>query len=113
MSSLEIYREFLLRGFRFQVTENRLDVKGTIEPLTPDLIGLLKAHKSEIMVLVAEWQKGGPFLQPNGNLVIPFNADNKYHWWNGGKSLTEIRREFSDGPYGPWHYTLTKGSLKN
>jgi hypothetical protein len=113
MSSLDTYREFLRRGFQFQVKEDRLDVKGTTEPLTPELIGLLKEHKSEIMPLVIEWQKGGPFLQPNGNLVIPFNADSRYHWWNGGIPLSEIRREFSNGPYGPWHRTLTKGSLKN
>ena len=113
MKSLDTYREFLRRGFQFQVMEDRLDVKGTIEPLTPELIDLLKEHKLEIVALVAEWQKGGPFLQPNGNLVIPFNTDSRYHWWNGGIPLSEIKREFSNGPYGPWHRTLTKGSLKN
>ena len=47
MNSLDTYREFLRRGFQFQVMEDRLDVKGTIEPLTPELIDLLKEHKLE------------------------------------------------------------------
>jgi hypothetical protein len=111
MSDLDTYREFLRRGFQFQVKEDRLDVKGTTEPLTPELIDLLKEHKSEIVTLVAEWQKGGPFLQPNGNLVIPFSSEPKYHWWNGGIPLSEIRREFSNGPYGPWHFTVSRNTL--
>jgi hypothetical protein len=46
MSGLDTYREFLRRGFHFKVMKDRLDVKGTVEPLKPELINLLKEHKS-------------------------------------------------------------------
>lgn len=34
-----------------------------------------------------------PYLDDNGNLVIPFNSDKKYHWWNGGQSTKETVNE--------------------
>ncbi|MFQ5801422.1 MAG: hypothetical protein ACE5JQ_00825 [Candidatus Methylomirabilales bacterium] len=34
-----------------------------------------------------------PFLTPSGILVIPFEADSRYHWWAGGQSIAETLRE--------------------
>ena len=30
-----------------------------------------------------------PYLEPNGNLVIPFESDSKYHWWKAGQSVSD------------------------
>lgn len=30
-----------------------------------------------------------PYLDLDGGLVIPFNADSRYHYWAGGQSLQE------------------------
>jgi hypothetical protein len=111
MSPLSIYKEMLQRGFLFEVDGERLKYRGTLEPLTPNLLAKLKENKAEIINFVLEWQKGGPFLQPDGSLVIPFSSDLKYHWWNGGMPLAEIRKEFSRGPLGPWHFLLSRVSL--
>lgn len=37
--------------------------------------------------------KTPPFMLPDGNLSIPFNADPEYQWWRGGKSIKEITEE--------------------
>jgi hypothetical protein len=34
-----------------------------------------------------------PHLTPGGTLVIPFDSDPKYHWWNGGQSVKQTRAE--------------------
>lgn len=34
-----------------------------------------------------------PFILPDGNLSIPFNADPEYQWWRGGKRIKEITEE--------------------
>jgi len=110
MNPLGIYKEMLQRGFVFDVDGERLRCRGTLEPLTSDLLRQLKDNKTEIINFVREWQKGGPFLQPNGSLVIPFNSDPKYHWWNKGMPLQNVRAEFTKGPFGPWHFLLSRVS---
>ena len=34
-----------------------------------------------------------PFVTESGVLVIPFNSDKKYHYWNGGQSVCDTLRE--------------------
>lgn len=34
-----------------------------------------------------------PYLNDNGDLVIPFDSDPRFHWWNGGKSARRTREE--------------------
>ena len=46
MNSLAIYQDLLERGFQFQVSGDRLDVKGTTEPLTTEVIGLLTERQT-------------------------------------------------------------------
>ena len=111
MSPLSIYKEMLQRGFLFEVDGERLKCRGTLEPLTPHLLSQLKENKAEILNFILEWQKGGPFLQPDGNLVIPFNSDPQYHYWAGGMKLPEIKKIFSNGPFGPWHVTKSRVTL--
>ena len=111
MSPLSIYKEMLQRGFLFEVDGERLKCRGTLEPLTPDLLFQLKENKAEILNFILEWQKGGPFLQPDRNLIIPFNSDPKYHWWAGGMKLSETKKMFSNGAFGPWHVTKSRVTL--
>ena len=39
--------------------------------------------------------KDSPYIDPTGTLIIPFNADQKYHYWNGGQPLTETLLELN------------------
>jgi hypothetical protein len=34
-----------------------------------------------------------PHFTPNGDLVIPYDGPARYHWWKGGQSVAETRRE--------------------
>ena len=41
-----------------------------------------------------------PTLTPGGDLIIPFNSPEKYHWWKGGDRLTpdQTRAEIEARP---------------
>ncbi|MBW2146559.1 MAG: hypothetical protein JRG73_03825 [Deltaproteobacteria bacterium] len=34
-----------------------------------------------------------PSITEQGILIIPFESDPRYHWWNGGQSLDDTLRE--------------------
>lgn len=34
-----------------------------------------------------------PYFTSRGTLVIPFNSPERFHWWKGGQSIAETRRE--------------------
>lgn len=34
-----------------------------------------------------------PYIDNAGNVIVPFNADPKYHFWNGGQSLSKTLLE--------------------
>ncbi len=36
-----------------------------------------------------------PYVDNSGHLVIPFSSDPKYHYWNGGQSLSDTLRELN------------------
>jgi hypothetical protein len=36
-----------------------------------------------------------PYFDNNGSIIIPFNSDQKYHFWNGGQSLSETLMELN------------------
>lgn len=38
-----------------------------------------------------------PYLDSEGDLVIPFDSDSRYHWWAGGQSIEETIKEISKG----------------
>jgi hypothetical protein len=36
-----------------------------------------------------------PYIDDSGNIVVPFNANPKYHFWNGGQSLADTLLEIN------------------
>jgi hypothetical protein len=40
-------------------------------------------------------QKDNPYVDQTGTIIIPFNADSKYHYWNGGQPLAETLIELN------------------
>lgn len=34
-----------------------------------------------------------PFFEADGSLVLPFNSDPRFHYWNGGQGIAETERE--------------------
>ena len=40
-------------------------------------------------------QKDSPYIDHAGTIIIPFNADPKYHYWNGGQPLSQTMIELN------------------
>ena len=36
-----------------------------------------------------------PYIDHTGTIIIPFSADPKYHYWNGGQSLIDTLMELN------------------
>lgn len=52
-----------------------------------------------------------PYITSEGNLIIPFDADEKYHYWRGGQSLASTLLEL-DAPFEVWRrYTAPDENL--
>jgi hypothetical protein len=39
--------------------------------------------------------KGIPYMDNSGTIIIPLNADAKYHYWNGGQPLSDTLMELN------------------
>jgi hypothetical protein len=39
--------------------------------------------------------KGIPYIDNTGTIIIPFDADAKYYYWNGGQSLSDTLMELN------------------
>lgn len=40
-------------------------------------------------------QTDSPYIDQTGAIIIPFNSDPKYHYWNGGQSLSDTLMELN------------------
>ena len=53
---------------------------------------MIKEHKAELLEYLQSGSEQGhesplPFLDDQGKLRIPLNADKKYRYWSGGQSV--------------------------
>jgi hypothetical protein len=39
--------------------------------------------------------KDSPYIDPTGAMIIPFSADLKYHFWNGGQPILKTLLELN------------------
>ena len=39
--------------------------------------------------------KQNPYIDENGNVIIPFNSDPQYHFWKGGQQLSLTLKEMN------------------
>jgi hypothetical protein len=40
-------------------------------------------------------QIDSPYIDHTGTIILPFNADPKYHYWNGDESLSDTLMELN------------------
>jgi len=40
-------------------------------------------------------KQDSPYIDPTGTMIIPFSADPKYHFWNGGQTLLKTLLELN------------------
>ncbi len=86
-------------GYSLELIEGRIKLTWKGEGL-PDqkkvapLLDSLKRNKSEVIELLEAGQvKPLPFLDTEGDLVIPFDSDPKYHWWKGRQRISDTLKE--------------------
>ena len=74
----------------------RLRVKPR-DRVTPDLLHEIKAKKREIAESLRKHEtlSSIPYINDYGELVIPFTADRKCHYWDGGMSIKDILWELN------------------
>ncbi|MCL5102951.1 MAG: hypothetical protein M1133_02390 [Armatimonadetes bacterium] len=63
--------------------------------LTDDLRVLIAANRDALIAEIAEIESRlpRPHLNSCGDVVIPFNSPQRYHWWKGGQSVEQTRCE--------------------
>jgi hypothetical protein len=79
-----------------QLSEKRHDFPGSIPPYCGCCVASEEKTKPEVEHEGAASGKSlrVPYITPNGDLVIPFDSDPKYHWWKpGGQSVACTRAE--------------------
>ncbi len=93
---IQVITELRALGYSLELVEGRIKLtwegKGhpDQEKVTP-LLDALRRNKAEVMELLEAGQvRPKPFLDSEGDLVIPHNSDPRYWWWNGGQSISEI-----------------------
>ena len=69
----------------------RIKAKGEAEQIDR-LAPLIREHKAELLAYLQSGSGQGhepplPFLDDQGRLRIPLDADEKYRWWQGGQSV--------------------------
>jgi hypothetical protein len=55
-----------------------------------------KLKDSESAVRAALTGELLPFLTAGGDLSIPFDSPERYHWWRGGQSVAETMKEVKE-----------------
>ena len=106
MTTFELLSDLQRQGFNLiPLPEGKLAVKPA-ERLTDALWEQIRQCKSEVLVLLTK-----PYINPKGELIIPFTSDPRYHWWAGGQSITatlwelqaslEVWKQYTKVPYGP------------
>ncbi|MFH1080762.1 MAG: hypothetical protein V1766_10995, partial [Pseudomonadota bacterium] len=63
--------------------------------------GIMDTSFSNDSVSTKAGQLHSPCIDQTGAIIIPFNADPKYHYWNGGQSLADTLMELN-APENVW-----------
>jgi len=67
---------------------------GTIRELSPGETVTLSEDMASPLLEAGRIKAIVPFLDLDGSLVIPFDADPRYHWWKeGGQSIKATESE--------------------
>lgn len=71
------------RGFDLWVERDKIRFMGTTEPMTQEMLAELKSNKPEL-IRILKSEQPTPYLNDQGDLVIPFGSDPVFHWWKTG-----------------------------
>ena len=81
-------------GIRVSIQGDRLKVDYPQGALTQDIRQTLKDNKKVIIGLLnEETARSEPYITHYGDLCIPFNSDESFHWWNGGQPASKTKAD--------------------
>jgi hypothetical protein len=93
MKASELVDTLQRQGFTLiPLPEGKLAVKPA-DRITDDLRQHIRQCKAEVLALLIH-----PHINVRGELIVPFDSDLKYHWWNGGQSILMTLRELGAPP---------------
>jgi len=103
--SLDSYMSALMaKGIAVSLRQNQLKLEYPPGILTDQIRQYLKNNKQSIIDhLRGKDNKPLPRINKGGDLIIPFDSDPKFHWWNGGMSAKETKNYLQKGK----HYDQT------
>jgi len=88
MTAIELLSDLQRQGFTLiPRPEGKLAVQPA-DRITDDLRQYIRQCKAEVVALLTH-----PHINARGELIIPCNADPRYHWWAGGQSIRETLLE--------------------
>ena len=79
-------------------TKSELKIKKASGTFTIPCGKVIECSPGKAAKLIAEGKLAPlkePYFEADGNLVIPFDSDPKYHWWNGGQSISKTINELT------------------
>lgn len=75
--------------------EMRLEFKDTPKIDKPIIVMLEERPRPAFTTTTLDWPLDIPSVR-NGEAIIPFGCDKKYHWWNGGQTYDETLVELKE-----------------
>ena len=107
MTATELLTILQRQGFTLQaLPEGKLFVTPA-NKLTDDLRAEIRQQKDEMLALLTR-----PHINSRGELIVPFNSDPRYHWWNGGQPVRETLLELDAPPEVLARYVDSDATLK-
>lgn len=96
--SLDSYISGLVaKGITLSLDQNQLKLEYPPGILTDQIRQYLKNNKQAIIDRLREKDnKPIPHISKKGDLIIPFDSDPKFHWWNGGLSTKETKKYLNE-----------------
>ncbi len=92
MTPQQFLKEIQKKGFELSVEGNQLKCAGN-QPIEEELIEQIKCFKPQLIQIIKKLAPK-PYLNEQKSLVIPFDCNQKYHWWKpGSMKIQDIREE--------------------
>jgi hypothetical protein len=93
MNALELVATLQRQGFTLEPLPDGKLAVSPADRITEELRLHIRQYKAEVVALLTR-----PHLNTRGELIIPFTADPRYHWWAGGQSIRETLLELGAPP---------------
>lgn len=79
---------------RYQVIINfKVNTSAGIKEFNCGDVLIIEPAKAASLIKKGKIKPIAPCITKNGDLVIPFNSDSKYHWWAGGQRILDTLLE--------------------